>query len=128
MAIELQWMNPQQTLILMQFKRGWAWAELYDAVRDVDQRIGSVAHTVHVLLDLTHAGRLPLDFMQVAGELFASGDARPNEGLRIIVGANWLLRSAYNTLSKLYASKLAERPILFADNLDEAHVLLRSAP
>lgn len=127
MAIELQWIDQQQTLILLEFKRGWTWAELYDAVREADQQIGSVPHTVHLLLDLTNAGRPPFDFMQVAGELFASGDARHNEGLRIVVGANWLLRSAYNTLSKLYGSKLAERPILFADTLNEARALLRTA-
>lgn len=128
MSIDIQWMDNRQTQILLKFKRGWTWAALTDAIREADDRISSVTQTVHLLLDLTEAGRPPLDFIKVAGDLFSSGDARPNEGLRIIIGASWLLRSAYNTLSKVYGAKLAERPILFADSMSQAQELLLAQP
>ena len=71
---------------------------------------------------------LPRDFMSRANELFAQGEARANEGQRIVVGAGRWLRMAYNSLVAVYGRKLAERPFLFANDMNEAQRLLTLNP
>lgn len=124
MPISVGWHNSDHTIVTLKFQRGWSWSNLYAALQQADEFIGSVQHTVHLLIDLREGGRLPLDFMSVAGDLFSSGDARPNEGKRVVVGAGRLVRAAYGSLLRVYGSKLAERPIQFADTLEQAIELL----
>lgn len=124
MTIAIGWYNPEQTIIHLELKRGWKWDQLKKAIAEADTMIISVEHTVHVLIDIRQAGGVPTDFLSAAGEIFASGDARPNEGKKVVVGAGLLVRTAYNGLVSVYGHKLAKRPFLFAANIQEARTLL----
>jgi hypothetical protein len=120
MHIEVTWDNEAKKAIYMKFQRGWTWPELHRAVDLADQLIISAPHTVHLIIDIREAGGLPSDFMSAAGELFAQGDARPNEGKKIVVGAGTLIRAAYNGFTAVYGRQLQGRPFTFARSLDEA--------
>jgi len=124
MSIIIQWDNPEQTVIHLELKRGWTWEELQDAIHEVDKLIISVDHTVHILIDIRKAGGIPGDFMSMAGDIFASGDARSNEGKRVVIGAGTLIRFAYSGVLAVYGHKLANRPFLFASDRDEAYELI----
>jgi hypothetical protein len=114
-------------MILLQFGPGWTWDHLYAAIREADTLIASADHTVHLVIDISRAGRLPGDFMRVAGDVFASGAARPNEGQRVVVGAGALIRAGYSALARVYGGSLRDRPFHFARSLAEAQALLESA-
>jgi hypothetical protein len=124
MTIQVNWDNPQQTIINIIFQRGWTWAQLQAAIQRADDLIGNVPHPVHLLIDIREAGGLPGDFITRAGELFAQGEARPNEGRRIIVGAGPLIRVAYNTFLRIYGQRLNGRAFLFAGSVDEARAMI----
>ena len=94
------------------------------AIEQADQLITSENHTVHLVIDIHDAGGIPGDFISRAGELFAQGGARSNEGQKIVVGAGTLMRMAYKGFLKVYGSKLEGRPFIFADNLDAARTIL----
>src|SRR5690606_1256215 len=115
-----------QKTIHLQFEPGWAWDDLYLAISQADERIISVSHTVDLIIDIREAGGLPKDFMSAARDIFAQGEARPNEGARVVVGANWLIRTAYQGFLKIYGHKLENRPFLFAATLEEAQTLLEN--
>jgi hypothetical protein len=123
MQIEVKWDNETQAAIYMKFQRGWTWPDLHRAVDQADQLIVSVPHTVHLIIDIREAGGLPPDFMSAAGELFAQGDARPNEGRKIVVGAGAIIRAAYNGFTAVYGRQLQGRPFTFAGSLDEARAM-----
>lgn len=125
MNITVTWSTP--SVVLLQFTPGWTWNDLYAAIKQADTFIASVEHTVHLVVDLTRAGRIPGDFMRVAGDVFASGAARPNEGRRVVVGASPLIRAGYSALARVYGGDLRARPFHFTGSLDEAHALLESA-
>ncbi len=125
MPIEVAWGDPAQTTILLRLERGWTWEELTQAVAQADALITSVGHQVHLLIDLRGSG-IPRDFLRVAQDLFDQGDARPNEGQRIVIGAGPLARAAYQGLRSVYGAQLAERPIRFADDLDQARQMLKT--
>ncbi len=125
MAIQVMWANPEQTCVRVTLQRGWTWNELHRAIQQADDLIVSVTHTVDLLIDIREAGGLPGDFMTRAGDIFAQGEARPNEGQKIVIGAGWLIRSAYTGFVKTFGSQLQGRPFRFAASLEEAQALLR---
>lgn len=123
MSIDVRWIDDTQRAVILTFHPGWTWQALYAAIDTADGLIGSVTHPVDLLIDLRQAGRLPGDFMQAAGEVFASGEARANEGRRIVIGAGPILRAAYGAFLRLNR-KAAERPLIFAGSLAEAQAVL----
>lgn len=124
MSITVRWANDRQNVIHMEFQRGWKWHDLYTALEQTDDLITSVPHTVHLLIDIRRAGGIPADFVTVAGDMFAKGSARPNEGKKIVVGAGPLIRMAYTGFISTFGSQMRNRPFLFASNLDEAQAML----
>jgi hypothetical protein len=114
--IEIQWADDAHTRIDITLRRGWAWNDLRQAVDAADAMIGSVSHTVNLLIDIREAGGLPKDFLQVAGDLLGQGDPRPNQGETLILGANWMLKTAYQAVMRLYGSEMQKRPLRFVDS------------
>ena len=128
MKINVAWDNNDHQIVRIVFQRGWTWQDLHDAVKQADKLITSESHTVNLVIDIHDAGGIPGDFISRAGELFAQGDARSNEGQKIVVGAGTLIRIAYKGFLKVYGSKLEGRPFIFADNLDTARAMLSASP
>lgn len=127
MTIHVVWANREQTAVHLEFERGWSWDDLYAAIQQADDMLTSVKHQVDLIIDISKAGGIPRDFMRVAGDVFASGEARSNEGRKIVVGAGWLIKGAYNTFLKVYGHQLKNRPFLFASTMDEANAMLNGA-
>src|SRR5690242_19616547 len=124
MQINVGWDNSDHRIMRIVFQRGWTWQDLRQAIHQADDLINSEPHTVHLVIDIHDAGGLPGDFITRAGELFAQGEARSNEGQKIVIGAGTLIRMAYKGFLKVYGYKLEGRPFTFADNLDEARAML----
>lgn len=124
MSIEVTWGDPARTIIHMVFEKGWQWSDLYHALQTADDWIVGEQHSVNVIIDLRRSGRLPGDFIKVASDIFAQGEARPNEGQRIIVGAGPLFRAAYHSFLTVYGHKLTDRPFRFAASMEDAHTML----
>lgn len=127
MAITVNWADAEQSIINLEFQPGWTWDDLYVAIRQADALIISVDHTVHLLIDIRKAGGLPGDFMRVAGDIFDSGEARANEGQKVVVGAGRLLQMAYGAFLRVYGHRLKNRPFHFTGSLDEAYALLKNS-
>lgn len=124
MSIEVGWGTPENTIIHMRFRRGWTWDDVRAAVQHVDDSLVATPHTVHLLLDIREAGGLPRDFSGVIGELLKQGEARSNEGRRVVVGANFMLRTVFASVQSLYGRQLKDRAFQFADTPEQAHKLL----
>lgn len=124
MAIVTRWDNKRKTVILLEFESEWSWDELEEAVQKTDRLIGSVEHFVDLIIDLEGAS-IPRDILTGAKNLLASGDARPNEGARVVVGANGALRTIYQTLQKTMNNDIGGREVLFAPNLSDARAIIR---
>jgi hypothetical protein len=127
MGIQVGWDNGDNSTIRLAFEPGWTWNDLYGAIETADSMIVSHDNTVNLIIDIRKAGGIPGDFMRIAGDLFASGSARPNEGTRVVVGAGRLIRLAYNSVVNIYSGQLKDRRFLFASTLDEARELLNTS-
>jgi len=125
MAILVIWDNRDKTAVRMEFESEWSWAQLEGAVVETDSFIASVSHAVDVIIDM-EGTRVPKDFMNAAKNLLANPEPRPNEGNRIVVGANGVIRNGYAAIRKAFGDRLNGREILFASDLDDARAILRS--
>ncbi|MBZ0287168.1 MAG: hypothetical protein K8I30_06095, partial [Anaerolineae bacterium] len=113
----------EQTIGII-FQPGWSWDDVRAAGQKADQLIVDAPHRVDLLIDIRKAGGLPRDFLSQAGELLDQGSARANEGEKVIVGANWLIRTAYQGFLTVYGHRLEGRPLRFAADLNEAQQIL----
>ena len=124
MAIVTRWDNKKKTVILLEFESEWTWEELEAAVQKADGLIGSVEHYVDLIIDL-EGTTIPRDVLNAAKTLLASGEARPNEGARVVVGANGALKTIYQTIQKTFNSAVEGREVLFAPNIADARAIVR---
>ena len=124
MAILTRWDNKKKTIVLPEFESEWTWQDLESAVQRADALIGSVAHYVDLIIDLEGAA-IPKDVFTAAKTLLDSGEARPNEGARVVVGANGAIRTIYQTIQKTFNSAVEGREVLFAANLSDARAIIR---
>ncbi len=123
MAINTRWDNRDKTTILLEFETEWSFGDLEAAIQRIDDFIGTVPHPVDVLVDL-EGTKIPKDVMNMAKLLLSNGDARANEGRRIVVGANNAIRQGYHLIHKMFSNQLKSREILFADDLSTARAIL----
>ncbi len=124
MAIHTVWDDRERTMIRMEFETEWTVAELEAAVLAVDTLITSVTHQVDILIDIEGA-KLPKNFLDIAKTLLANPEPRDNEGNRVVVGANALVRQGYALIKKTFARQLEGREMLFVDDLDTARAMLK---
>lgn len=124
MAIVTRWDNKKKTVVLLEFESEWSWDELEGAVQKADQLIGSVEHFVDLIIDL-EGTNIPRDVLTAAKTLLASGEARPNEGARVVVGANGAIRTIYQTIQKTFNNAVEGREILFAPSMADARAIIR---
>ena len=125
MGILVLWDNVDQTAIRAEFESKWSWDELETAISEIDSMIGAVEHQVDVIIDL-EGSAIPKDFMKAAKSLLANPQPRSNEGWRVVVGANKVMRGVYNTVKKTFSNKVEGRELLFAADLMDARARLRS--
>jgi hypothetical protein len=132
MAINTRWDNRDKTAILLEFETEWSFSDLEQAIQRVDDLLTTVPHMVDVLVDLEGA-KIPKDVMNMAKLLLGGGnsngggtggDARSNEGRRIVVGANSAIRQGYQLIQKMFSNQLKSREILFAEDLTTARAIL----
>jgi hypothetical protein len=120
MGISVIWDNDAKTVILMTFEGRWTWEELTEAVVICNGMVESVSHHVHYILDRKGAHYTPgnlLGNMKRIVNLFT-----PNEGLRIIVGENLLIKEALSLFASLNGG--AGFPYRHADTVEEARAYL----
>ena len=124
MGIGVTWDNEANTIILMTFEGRWTWDELQEAVNLCNGMVESVPHHVHYILDRKGAHYTPgnlLENMRKIINLFT-----PNEGLRMIVGENPLIKEAILLFTKLNKGQMF--PYRHADTVEEARAYLEKQP
>ena len=108
----------------MEFESEWSWNDLEEAVQKADALIVSVEHFVDLIIDLEGAS-IPKDIMNAAKALLSSGEARPNEGARVVVGANGAMKTIYQGIQKAFGTQVEGREILFAPSVTDARAIIR---
>lgn len=120
MSVRYGWFDEARTIIRYDFAAGWQWAELEDAITNVDRMIREVDYPVYTIVDMSQISRIPPDILSSIH--WGTFNAAPNWRFGIFVGANALLKALLNTFSRLYP-RFRER-YLVADSIEEAVALI----
>jgi hypothetical protein len=115
MGVHVQWDDDAKTTILMKIVGRWEWQDIQDAVLICNEMIESVPYHVHFILDrqggLWTPGNLLTNVRKIINTF------TPNDGYRVIVGENPLVREMFHAFEMLnggagfryrYVSSMAE--------------------
>jgi hypothetical protein len=123
MTIQVEWDNPQQTVIRYTYIHPWYWEDYYSANCKAHQMFASVNHGVDVLFDFRRSPVIPQGgFGHFRRSLH---ETRPlNMGRVVMLGASGIMLVIDNILRTFYPNSTSH--FFKARTEEEAQSLLRS--
>jgi deoxyribose-phosphate aldolase len=116
-SITVVWDNPEQTVVRIDFKRGWTWPAFDFALDDAARLVESVANEVDVIFNLRRGPQMPVDyvFSHLRHMLRQLPD---NTGCLVVVDGDTTTRAL---MSVFYRPIVGAGPaIVFLSSLEEA--------
>jgi hypothetical protein len=103
MSIDVRWYNEDQTEVQLTIVGVWTWDELFVAIDQTEKLMGSVEHTVNIILDMRQSHHVPTMLPSALRKVAnAKTMTHRNSGLLILVGARSFVKSMFNIFSTLY--------------------------
>ncbi|MEQ8676506.1 MAG: hypothetical protein RLP44_29510 [Aggregatilineales bacterium] len=124
MAINVGWDNDEQTVICYQFSGTWTWQDAEAALETSFSLTETVAHKVHVIVDMRHSKGLPDGIILKINKVLQI--APSNRGNIVIVGANSLMKTTLRMAGRIH--KAVANRIATAETFEDAYALLRMKP
>ncbi|MFO7322013.1 MAG: hypothetical protein DIU68_009790 [Chloroflexota bacterium] len=126
MAIHLDWDDEHKRLILVRVDGRWTWGELERSLENAISMMDSVSHKVNFIIDIRNG---QMDLGSALGQIqkAATPETHRNEGMKVVVGANRMIRSLYGAYRALIQSMGKDQEFHFADTIDEARAMIDSA-
>src|SRR5690606_7828492 len=126
MAIHLDWDDEHKRLILVRVDGRWTWSELERSLENAISMMDSVSHKVNFIIDIRNG---QMDLGSALGQIqkAATPETHRNEGMKVVVGANRMIRSLYGAYRALIQSMGKDQEFHFADTIDEARAMIDSA-
>ena len=123
MAIQTQWDDDQKQVIRVEIEGRWSWDELQSALERTIEMMDSVPHKVDFIIDVSRSSLIPRGATQAAQSV-ATPETHRNEGVKVIVGANALMRIAYEAYRRINKSLGKNQEFHFAKTREEARALI----
>jgi hypothetical protein len=123
MPIIVEWDNPEQTAVLINYQRPWTWKDFDAAIKRMLELFDSVQHKVDVIFDIRNGGFPPPDAMKrfkAAAEI-----NHPNGGQLVYVAPGMLaqfVKSLVQVLSRAFwgFGTFEDPKFVFTKTLEEA--------
>jgi hypothetical protein len=124
MGVQVQWDNPEKTIILMNIAGHWEWDEVREAVTVCNEMIESVPYHVHFILNRQGGHWTPGNFNENTGDIISM--FTPNDGFRVIVQENPLTKARFYNYSTLNGG--AGFKFRYMNTIEEAREFLAKQP
>lgn len=120
-TVDVEWDNPEQTIIRYNFNKGWTWDDYYNATKMGDAMIDSTTHQLLIgaILYIPDPG-LPPNVLR--GTQSGMKSRHPRAQIVVVVTRNRFVRALYDVVVMAYRSLKDE--FLRVDTLEEARTLL----
>jgi len=121
MHYTIHWDNDAKTVVLQQYHQGATKDDWYQMARESAQMLGTVPHTVYLIIDEHH-----IEFDANSADMrYLEKQAPANEGACVIVVPRH--QQLYKTIKKKIREKTVhnEREAYFVETIDEARQLLK---
>lgn len=123
MAIQTQWDDEQKQIIRVEVEGRWSWEELQTALARTIEMMDSVPHKVDFIIDVSRSSLIPGGATQAAQSV-ATPETHRNEGIKVVVGANALMRIGYEAYRRINKSLGKNQEFHFAKTQDEARAFI----
>ena len=120
--IELDWDDPEKTIILYTFFDPWTWDEYYVTNPKRDMLFSETNQVIDIILDFRKGKHLPPQAMSQLRKI-GSWDS-PQRGVVIVIGVHSMLQLLANIMNSLYPQNTSKTPRP-AKDLDHAHKLIK---
>jgi hypothetical protein len=125
MAINVSWQDEDKQIIRCNVEGRWTWDELHRSLRQTIHLMDSVTHKVHFIIDLRNSSFIPNPLGALAqAQGVATPQTHPNEGVKVVVGANPMVRLVYDGYRRITNAMGKNQEFLFAGTLEEAHSMI----
>jgi hypothetical protein len=100
MGVEVEWYQDRKDIIRYIYNGQWTWDDLWQAFDKGREMMESVSpQTVHVFIDMSKSGMLPQRPWDQGQKIDSM--APKNEGVRVVIGANTVIRMARETFLRV---------------------------
>lgn len=100
MAIQVQWDNPEKTVIYYTFEGRWTFKDFNGVYQEVFAMLDTVNHPVHAIVDLSKSPFFPTDTLSEMRRL--TFEQHRNGGITVIITQNHMAHAMYNFLRSVY--------------------------
>jgi hypothetical protein len=124
MPVSIEWVNPEHTIIQLNFVGKWTWEE-YSRVGLVDlpSIMETEPHTVHIISNLLQSGPLP-----TGGALSharnVTNNLPPNWGILVLVNKNMVIDALVNVFRTAFKNGMGAKTYS-VKTIEEAMLLIR---
>jgi len=121
MPINIQWENPEKTILRQKFEGKWTGPEYFASLDEMSNLLKEVNHRVHLIGDMTHSVGIPaLNLLSASGRVVKMVE---NQFSTVtIVKAHHYFQTLVNVVRRM-SPALAER-VYFVNTLEEVYALL----
>lgn len=116
MSINVCWINPEQSAVLMSFEAQWTWEMFYVAIDAALVLFDSITEPVPLVIDLSNSSTMPSG--SIAHIRNAQGIKHPQMESVIFVGMSTFMRMIGNLAMRLNRGKTRE--VFILATMDEA--------
>ena len=106
--IQLDWDDPQHSIIRYTFFDPWTWEEYHATNVKRDLMFSSTDHIIDIILDFTHGRHIPGQAMTQFPKA-ASWD-NPKRGVIIVIGVNKMLQMLADIMIHVYPQAASKTP------------------
>ncbi|MBE2269703.1 MAG: hypothetical protein IAE80_15815 [Anaerolinea sp.] len=125
MAIQVYWQDEQKNMIRCSVSGRWTWDDLQKALSQTISMMDSVNHKVNFIIDLRN-GSFVINPLSLLGQTrsFATPETHRNEGVKVVIGANGLVQTAYDGYRRVTSAMGKNQVFHFADTEAQAHQII----
>lgn len=120
MPIHTRWFNDDRTILLETFQGSWSVADYQAMVDQAAAMLATVPHTVHIIVDATTSGRVPVNI--ISGITYAMKRVPANQGITVFVHVDVFINALIGLATRLNPRLGAT--LFSADTLDDALALI----
>ncbi len=127
MAMQVGWQDNNKEIIRCTTDGRWTWDDLQRALNATIKLMDTVEHKVDFIIDLRR-GSFAINPLSILGQArnVATPETHPNEGVKVVLGANGMVQTAYDGYRRIIASMGKTQVFHFADNEAHAHQIIES--
>jgi hypothetical protein len=124
MPIEIEWDDPDKTIIYTRVTGAWTWEEMHQISEKSILMRQSVTHEVGSIVDFSAAKCLPDGAIAPAKKIINRQESY--SGTTVFVGVDFVSASLWNVLMSVYSFFIRHQNFQFAKSLPEARARLQT--